>query len=122
MKVQLDTPLKDATGKVNLQYEKERGMYAVQDGKLCCVTPPVMADVTLGAIAFEALKKPGTREADKDKSWKRFILALKVANGGEVDLSAGDITTLMDSIAADTQGYDCIYFGRCKEILDPPTE
>lgn len=76
------------------------------------------ADMTLASISCNALLAPYQDENNLDgaEKTKRFKLALKVNDGGIIDLAVEDVSLLKRLIA---KGYAPLVVGRAYELLDP---
>jgi hypothetical protein len=97
MKVDFDTVLRDLKGT------------AIKDGD---------GEFTLGAASATALLSPYPDEQNLDPKDKvrRYKLATKIADGGEVDLSIEEIADLKKLIG---KAFPPLVVGRAYEILDP---
>lgn len=75
-------------------------------------------EVTLKTACFRALNT--TIEGDDrlvdDEKIKMYLLAGKIAKGGDVDLSADEVVLLKKRIG---RAFTYIAVGRCFELLDP---
>lgn len=76
---------------------------------------------TLCAALFRAMNT--TFDSDNgmpaEKQRSLYLLTMKVAPGGEVDLSAEDIVLLKERVS---KAFHFMIVGRCHDLLDPTTE
>ena len=72
---------------------------------------------TLAWVASEALLR-ATDEKDGTKKYKLYSLAMKVGNGGEVDLKSEDIALIKQKIG---EQFAPLVVGRSFDLLEPPT-
>lgn len=98
------TPIKDLDGNVIMEAA------SVPDG-----SPKA---VTLGRVAVNAVLQNYPDEAGLagDVKVKRFMLAMKVVDAGEVELTAEEVTALKERIA---KAYGPLVVGRAWALLDP---
>ena len=113
MRIDFSTVLSDIAGG-KLSWRSREGSLVVDDhGR-----PKPM---TLGSVCSEALLNnyDDDRGATGDAKLKRFRLAMKVGDGGEVELKVEEITELKTFIA---KAFGPLIVGRAYDLLDPESD
>jgi hypothetical protein len=82
-------------------------------GKRPCATEVTLGDVSVRALMAVA---PDEQNLAGEEKFKRFVLAMKIKDGGEVALSAEDIALLKKLIG---KIYAPLVVGRAFPLLDP---
>ena len=113
MRVDFSTVLMDLQDEP-LQRLKKAAVTKFVDGKEQIVEPPVLADMTAGFAAIEALMAPDPKDSDGARKLNLFTLAQQINKGGEQDLEPKDVVLLEEKIAA---AYAPVVVGRMHELL-----
>lgn len=70
--------------------------------------------VTLGTVAAEALLRTGTEKSGEEK-YQLFSLAIKIAQGGSIEISPEDIVLIKKKIA---ESFTILVVGRAFDLLN----